>query len=78
MVYREETYDPAERAREKQAARDENERRLRSGEATPEQIHLETSFFAPIADCIRKARIIITTRSGKKITIDKSITKPRR
>lgn len=39
------TYDPRERAREKQASRDEDERRLASGEVTREQLARENSPF---------------------------------
>lgn len=40
------TYDPAERAREKQAARDEDARRLAAGEVTPQELARENSPFA--------------------------------
>lgn len=41
-----ETYDPAERAREKQASREEDERALAAGEKTREQLHRENAAFA--------------------------------
>jgi hypothetical protein len=40
------TYDPAERAAEKQASRDEDARRLAAGEVTREQLARENSPFA--------------------------------
>ena len=39
-------YDPAERAREKQASRDEDARRLAAGEVTREELARENSPFA--------------------------------
>ncbi len=41
-----ETYDPAERAREKQASREQDERDLASGAKTREQLHRENAAFA--------------------------------
>src|ERR1019366_5829915 len=39
------TYSPAERAREKQASRDEDQRRLDAGEVTPAELQAENSLF---------------------------------
>ncbi len=39
-------YNPADRAREKQAARDLDEQQIASGEKTPEQVHRENAVFA--------------------------------
>lgn len=44
-----ETYDPAERAREKQASRDEDQRRLDAGEVTREELRRENSMFAGVS-----------------------------
>jgi len=42
------TYDPRERAAEKQASRDEDARRLAAGEVTREQLSRENSPFAAL------------------------------
>jgi hypothetical protein len=39
-------FDPAERAREKQASRDEDARRLNAGEFTREELAKKNDFFA--------------------------------
>ena len=39
-------YDPAERAREKQAARDLDEQQIASGEKTPAQVQQQNAAFA--------------------------------
>jgi hypothetical protein len=41
------TYDPEERALEKQASRDEDARRLAAGEVTPEQLREENTLICP-------------------------------
>lgn len=50
------TFDPAERAREKQASRDEDARALASGEKTVEQLRRENSAFAFPRDRVRLTR----------------------
>jgi hypothetical protein len=42
-----EILDPAERAREKQALRDQDDADLASGKKTPEQLRIENSFLLP-------------------------------
>ncbi len=44
-----EYFDPAERAREKPASRDEDLRRLKAGEIRPAELNRENDFFASIA-----------------------------
>lgn len=48
-------YDPAERAREKQQARDEDEADLRSGKVTSDELAARNGFFSRLA--IRQGRI---------------------
>lgn len=42
------TFDPEERAREKQASRDEDDRRVAAGEITREELSRENSPFAAV------------------------------
>lgn len=53
IVFPPATFDPAERAREKQASRDEDARALASGEKTVEQLRRENSAFAFPRDRVR-------------------------
>ena len=43
-----ESYDPAERAREKQASREQNEQEVLSGQKSREQIHRENAHFSTL------------------------------
>lgn len=45
-------YDPAERAAEKQASRDEDARRLAAGEVTPQELARENSPFAGLVGAV--------------------------
>jgi hypothetical protein len=49
----EETFDPAERAAEKQRSRDEDYRALASGEKTVAELQLENEVFARLASRAR-------------------------
>ncbi len=50
---REQTFDPAERAREKQASRDEDARAIAAGEKTADQVRRENGAFAFPRDRVR-------------------------
>lgn len=41
-------YDPVERQREKDRAREQDDRALRNGEVSREQLHLRNGFLAPL------------------------------
>lgn len=55
------TFDPIERRREKQAARDKDEEDLRAGRVTPEELSKRNGFFSALD--IKNAKIVLPKRS---------------